>query len=326
MNYRRLGSAGLKVSEISLGTWVTFGQQVQEAAAFECVSAAYEAGVNFFDTAESYAAGRAEIVLGHVLKKSGWRRSSYVVSTKFFWGLHDRPNERNTLSRKRLIEGIAGSLKRLQLEYVDLIFCHRPDPETPIEETVRAMTDIVRRGQALYWGTSEWSAEKIVQAYQIARQWGLYPPQMEQPEYNMFNRERVEKEYAPLYQDYGLGTTIWSPLAYGILTGKYNSGIPVGSRAALAGYEWVKDEVTPERIAKVNELRPVAAGLGCTIAQLALAWCLKNRDVSTVITGASRLSQVQENVRAAGVAERLTPDVMERIEAILDARPQADGG
>lgn len=324
MNYRRLGSCGLQLSEISLGAWVTFGGQVGEDVALECLSAAYEAGVNFFDNAEAYAGGKAEIVMGGVLRKTGWRRSSYVVSTKFFWGLHDGPNERNTLSRKRLIEGIAGSLKRLQLEYVDLIFCHRPDPQTPIEETVRAMDDILHRGQALYWGTSEWSAAQIMQAYGIARQYGLYPPQMEQPQYNMLHRERVEKEYAPLYKEIGLGATVWSPLASGILTGKYNAGIADGSRMALTGYEWLKDEVTPERIEKIQRLQPVADGLGCTLAQLALAWCLKNPNVSTVISGASRPAQVLENVKAVEVAPQLTPEVMERIDTILGNKPRPD--
>ncbi|MBI3763795.1 MAG: aldo/keto reductase [Chloroflexi bacterium] len=324
MNYRRLGSAGLKLSELSLGTWVTFGQQVEEDLAQECMTAAYDAGVNFFDCAEAYAGGKAEIVLGNVLKKTGWRRSSYVVSTKFFWGLHEGPNERYTLSRKRLMEGIAGSLKRLQLDYVDLIFCHRPDTETPIEETVRAMDDIIHRGLALYWGTSEWSAAQIVQAYGIARQYGLYPPQMEQPQYHMLHRERVEKEYAPLYKEIGLGATIWSPLASGILTGKYNDGFPADARISLKGYEWLRDEVASDKIEKVRQLQPVARDLGCTMAQLALAWCLKNPNISAVITGASRVSQIRENLKAIEVAEKLTPDVMQRIEAILGNRPRPD--
>lgn len=324
MNYRRLGSSGLQLSEISVGAWVTFGGQVGEDVALDCLTAAYEAGVNFFDNAEAYASGNAETVVGNVLKKTGWRRSSYVVSTKFFWGLHDGPNERNTLSRKRLIEGIAGSLKRLRLEYVDLIFCHRPDPETPIEETVRAMDDILHRGQALYWGTSEWSAAQIMQAYGIARQYGLNPPQMEQPEYNMLHRERVEKEYAPLYKEIGLGATIWSPLASGILTGKYNDGIPAGSRAALKGYEWVRDEITPERIEKMKRLQVLADGLGCTLAQLALGWCLHNPNVSTVITGASRRAQMLENLAAVAVAPQLTLEVMERIDTILGNKPKPE--
>ena len=321
MNYRRLGSAGLKLSEISLGTWVNFGGPAPEADALNCLTAAYEAGINFFDTAETYSGGEAEAVLGRLLRQTGWRRGSYVVSTKFFWGLHDSPTERASLSRKRLMEGIAASLKRLQLEAVDLIFCHRPDPETPIEETVRAMDDIIHRGMAHYWGTSEWSAAQIMQAHGLAHHYGLYPPQMEQPGYNMLRRERVELEYALLYREIGLGATVYSPLACGVLTGKYNLGIPAGSRAALKGHEWVMDQVTPEVIEKINRLKPVAGDLSCSLAQLALAWCLKNPNVSTVITAASRPEQVHENVKAVEVVPRLTPEVMEQIESILGNRP-----
>lgn len=324
MNYRGLGSAGLKVSELSLGAWVTYGGQVGEDTAEKCMLAAYEAGVNFFDNAESYARGNAETVMGGVLKKLGWRRSSYVVSTKFYWGLHDGPNEKNTLNRKRLMEAIDGSLRRLQLDCVDLIFCHRPDPQTPIEETVWAMSDIVRQGKALYWGTSEWSADQIMQAYQIAERHHLHKPQMEQPQYNLLWRDRVEKEYARLYKEIGLGLTTWSPLASGLLTGKYNDGIPADSRAALKGYEWVKEGFTPERIEKVKQLQPVAAGLGCSMAQMAIAWCLKNPNVSTVITGASRVEQVHQNLKALEVVPRLTPDVMEQIDKILGNRPKVD--
>jgi len=324
MNYRRLGSAGLKVSELSLGAWVTYGGQVGEDTAEKCMLAAYEAGVNFFDNAESYARGNAETVMGSVLKKIGWRRSSYVVSTKFYWGLHDGPNEKNTLNRKRLMEAIDGSLRRLQLDCVDLIFCHRPDPQTPIEETVWAMSDIVRQGKALYWGTSEWSADQIMQAWQIAERHHLHKPQMEQPQYNLLWRDRVEKEYARLYKEIGLGLTTWSPLASGLLTGKYNDGIPADSRAALKGYEWVKEGFTPERVEKVKQLQPVAAGLGCSMAQMAIAWCLKNPNVSTVITGASRVEQVHQNLKALEVVPRLTPDVMEQIDKILGNRPKVD--
>jgi voltage-dependent potassium channel beta subunit len=324
VKYRRLGSAGLQLSEISLGTSITFGRQVSDDTALEVLTAAYEAGVNFIDTAESYAKGRAESVLGSLLKKTGWRRSSYVVSTKFYWGLHDGPNERNTLSRKRLMEAIAGSLKRLQLDYVDLVFCHRPDPDTPIEESVRAMDDIIHRGYALYWGTSMWSAGEIMQAYAVAQQYGVYPPQMEQPEYNMFQRDRVEKEYALLYREIGLGATIWGPMDGGILTGKYNEGVPAGSRGTVPGQEWIKESLTPERIHKIKALEGVAAGVGCSLAQLALAWCLKNPSVSTVIAGASRAEQVCENVKAVEIASQLTPAVMERIDVILGNRPAAE--
>jgi voltage-dependent potassium channel beta subunit len=318
MNYRRLGRSGLKVSELSFGSWVTFGNQVGVDLALECMTAAYEAGVNFFDNAEVYARGESETVMGKVLKKTGWRRGSYIVSTKFFWGLHDGPNEKNTLNRKRLLEAIDGSLKRLQLDYVDLVFCHRPDPETPIEETVWAMHDMVARGKASYWGTSEWSAAEIVAAWQIADRHHLHKPVMEQPQYNLLHRERVEKEYARLYADLGLGLTTWSPLASGLLTGKYNDGIPADSRAAVKGYEWLKPSITdPAKLEKVRRLMPIAADLGVSLAQLSLAWCLKNPYVSTVITGASRVEQVRENMQALDAAARLTPEVLAAIDTAL---------
>ena len=322
MEYRHLGSTGIKVSELSFGSWVTFKNQVNVQAAVEIMSAAYNAGVNFFDNAEVYASGKSEEVMGAALKQLGWRRGSYLVTTKFYWGLHDGVNEKNTLNRKRLLEGIDGSLKRLQLEYVDLFFCHRPDPETPVEEIVRAMHDVVSQGKAIYWGTSEWSADQIMQAWQIADKHHLHKPQMEQPQYNMLWRERFEKEYARLYKEIGLGTTIWSPLASGILTGKYNDGIPADSRASLKNYEWLKKEITPDKIETVKKLAPVAADLGCTMAQLAIAWCVKNPNVSTVITGASHVEQVHENMKAQEVAAKLTPDVMERIEGVLGNKPK----
>ena len=316
MNYRRLGRAGIKVSELSYGTWVTFGNQSDVDAAQASMTAAYEAGVNFFDTAEAYAAGQAETIMGEVLKNTGWSRDELVISTKLYWG-PDRPNGRG-LSHKHLMEGIHNSLERLQLEYVDLLFCHRPDPETPIEETVRAMDIIIKQGKAFYWGTSNWPAADIMRADGVARQYGLTPPTMEQPQYNLFVRERFEKEYAPLFRDLGYGTTIWSPLASGLLTGKYNDGIPDDSRAALPGYDWLKKEViTPERVEKVKRLEPIAAELGCSLAQLSLAWCLKNPNVSTVITGASRPEQVQENMKASEVAPKLTDEVMERVEEVV---------
>jgi voltage-dependent potassium channel beta subunit len=316
MNYRRLGRAGIKVSELSLGAWVTYGGQVGEEIARDCMIAAYEAGVNFFDNAEAYARGNAEIVMGNVIKKLGWRREKLVISTKIFWG-GSAPND-SGLSHKHLIEGTHKALRRLQTEYVDLLFCHRPDPDTPIEETVRAMDVLIKQGKIFYWGTSEWSAAEIMRADTIARQYGLTPPSMEQPQYHMFQRRRVEKEYAPLYKELGYGTTTWSPLASGLLTGKYNDGVPPDSRAALQGYEWLKETViTPERIGKVKQLRPIAADLGCSLAQLALAWCLKNPHVSTVITGASRAEQVHENMKALDVVPKLTAEVMQRIENVL---------
>ena len=318
MQYRRLGSSGLKVSELSFGSWVTYGNQLQDEAAAECMAAAHDAGVNFFDNAEVYARGASETIMGNVLRKMGWRRSSYIVSTKFFWGLHDGPNEKSTLNRKYLMQAIDGSLKRLQLDHVDLVFCHRADPDTPIEETVWAMHDIIRSGRAHYWGTSEWSAVEVMAAWQIADRHHLAKPVMEQPQYNLLHRDRVEREYARLYRDIGLGTTVWSPLASGLLTGKYNGGIPAGTRATLKGYEWLAERlVDPAKIAKVRQLAPIAADLGCTLAQLALAWCLKNPNVSTVITGASRASQIVENMKALDVAPRLTQDVLARIDAIV---------
>jgi len=322
MNYRRLGSAGLKVSELSLGSWVTFGSQVAEDLAYDCMKAAYDVGVNFFDNAEAYAGGKAETIMGKVFQRAGWRRSSYVVSTKLYWGLNDGPNERNTLNRKYLLQAIDGSLERLQLDYVDLLFCHRPDAETPIEETVRAMHDIITQGKALYWGTSEWGAEQIRQAWQIAERHHLHKPQMEQPQYNMLARDRVEKEYAPLYDEIGLGLTIWSPLASGLLSGKYNASIPADSRANLPGYEWLRKMITnPERINAVRALQPIADDLGCSMAQLALAWCLKNPHVSTVITGASRVEQVHENMKALEIAPKLSVDVLTQIEGVLKNKP-----
>lgn len=318
MNYRRLGNAGLKVSELSFGSWVSFGTQMNVDTAYECMVAAYDAGVNFFDNAEAYARGESEVIMGQIFKRAGWRRASYIVSTKFYWGLNDGPNERNTLNRKYLMQAIDGSLKRLDMEYVDLIFCHRPDPNTPIEETVFAMSDIIRQGKALYWGTSEWSADEIRAAWEIAERHHLHKPQMEQPQYNMLHRDRVEKEYARLYGDIGLGLTIWSPLASGLLTGKYNDGIPADSRASLPGYEWLRSRMSDPNVLKVvRSLQPVADDLGCTMSQLAIAWTVKNPHVSTVITGASRVSQVHENMQALNVVPKLTDDVMARIDAIL---------
>ncbi len=321
MEYRRMGKAGLKLSELSLGAWVTYGGQVGEQVAYDCMKVAYDAGVNFFDNAEAYANGNAEIVMGNVLKKMGWRRESYVVSTKIFWG-GDGPNDTG-LSHKHIVEGVNNALKRLQLDYVDLVFAHRPDPHTPIEETVRALDLVIKQGKAFYWGTSEWSAAEIMRADGIARQYGLTPPSMEQPQYNMLHRQRFEQEYAPLYRDLGYGTTIWSPLASGLLTGKYLNGIPADSRANLEGYDWLRPYITdPKRLDVVRNLVPLAAELGVSLAQLALAWTLKNPNVSTVITGASRPEQVVENMKAAETAKLLTPDVMERIESVLQNKPE----
>jgi voltage-dependent potassium channel beta subunit len=316
MNYRRLGKSGIKVSELSLGAWVTFGEQVGQDIAEKCMAAAFEHGVNFFDNAEGYAEGKAEIVMGQAIKRLGWKREDLVLSTKIFWG-GGGPNDTG-LSHKHILEGVNNALRRLQVDYIDLVFCHRPDPNTPIEETVRAMDQVVRSGKVFYWGTSEWSAAQIVRADGLARQYGLTPPAMEQPQYNMFTRTRFEKEYDILYKELGYGTTIFSPLASGLLSGKYNNGIPADSRAALPGYEWIKEHIiTPDRIEKAKMLAPIASDLGATMAQMALAWCLKNPNVSTVITGASRPEQVVENMKALDVVAKLTPDVMERIEQIL---------
>jgi voltage-dependent potassium channel beta subunit len=320
MNYRRLGMSGLKVSELSLGAWVTYGGQVGEEVAVKCMSRAYDAGVNFFDNAEAYAHGNAETVMGNVIKQLGWKRENIVVSSKVFWG-GDGPNDKG-LSRKHIYEACRNSLKRLQLSYLDLFFCHRPDPNTPIEETVRAMDDLVHQGLILYWGTSEWSAGDIMRAHGVARELGMTPPTMEQPQYNMLHRDRVEVEYLPLYREIGLGTTIWSPLASGLLSGKYNKGFPSGTRASLPGYDWLKEHVmTPENIQKVRQLEPIATDLGCTLAQLSLAWCLKNPNVSTVMTGASRPEQVVENMKAEDIVGKLDSSVMERIEGVLGNKP-----
>jgi voltage-dependent potassium channel beta subunit len=320
MNYRRMGKSGLKLSELSLGAWITYGGQVGEEVTEQCMVAAYEAGVNFFDNAEGYARGNAEVVMGNVLKRQGWRREGIVVSTKVFWG-GDGPNDTG-LSHKHIIEGVNAALRRLQMDYVDLVFCHRPDPNTRIEETVRAMDVVIRQGKAFYWGTSEWSAADIMRADGIARQCGLTPPVMEQPQYNMFWRERVEAEYTPLYRDLGYGTTIWSPLASGVLTGKYNDGVPTGTRLAMPGYEWLRDMVlTPDRIERAKRLAAIAADLGCTLPQMAIAWCLRMPNVSTVITGASRPEQVRENMKALEVAPLLTGDVLARIDEVLGNKP-----
>lgn len=323
MEYRRLGSAGIKVSALSFGSWVTFGKQVDVDAAAEEMKVALDHGVNFFDNAEAYESGQSELVMGKAIRKLGIARNDYVVSTKIFWG-GSGPNDRG-LSRKHIVEGVRAALERMQLEYVDLVFCHRPDQETPIEETVRAMSHVIDRGWALYWGTSEWSAEQIRTAYEIAYRLGLNPPSMEQPEYNMFHRERVEVEYAPLYADYGLGTTIWSPLASGVLTGKYSKGIKEG-RLTLPGYEWLREHYESEegrwRIETVEKLRPLADELGVSLAQLALAWALANPSVSTVITGASRPQQVAENMKAIDLYPKLNAEIMERIDTILGNRPE----
>jgi len=320
MEYRHLGRTGIRVSELSFGSWVTFHNQADVKAAVDMMSAAYEAGVNFFDNAEVYAGGKSEEVMGAALKQLGWRRSSYLVSTKFYWGIEEGVNEKNTLNRKRLIEGINGSLQRLQLDYVDLIYCHRPDTTTPIEETVWAMHNIIEWGKAIYWGTSEWSAAEIVAAIEIAERHHLHRPVTEQPVYNLFERQRFTPEYERVYKEYGYGATTWSPLASGLLTGKYSQGIPADSRGALEGYDWLHKHLTDkEKLAKVQSLEAIAKELDCKLSHLALAWCLKNPYVSTVITGASRVEQVRENMKASEVAPKLTSEIMEQIDQVFAA-------
>lgn len=321
MQYRHLGRTGIRVSELSIGSWVTFKNQVDVNAAVEIMAVAYDHGVNFYDNAEVYAGGKSEEVMGAALKKLNWRRGSYLISTKFYWGLEEGINEKNTLNRKRLIEGINGSLKRLDMDYVDLIYCHRPDKTTPIEETVWAMHNIIEWGKAIYWGTSEWAASEIIEAIQIAERHHLHKPVVEQPQYNLFERGRLEGDYERFYRDYGYGTTIWSPLASGLLSGKYNKGIPQDSRGALKGYEWLHERLTDqERLKKVAALEPIASELGATISQLALAWCLKNPFVSTVITGASRVEQVHENMKAGEIAPKITPEIMDKIDVIFGVK------
>jgi voltage-dependent potassium channel beta subunit len=318
MPYRRLGRSGLKVSLLSLGSWVSFGAQVDEERALECMSAAYEGGVNFFDNAEAYAGGESERIMGKALARAGWPRHSYVVSTKFFWGLGDGVNTSDTLNRKYLLQAMDASLERFGLDFVDLVFCHRSDPETPIEETVRAMHDIISRGQAHYWGTSEWAADEIRAAFEIAERHHLHKPVMEQSEYNLFHRKRVEEEYVRLYEDWGLGLTTWSPLASGLLTGKYLNGIPEGTRASLPGYEWLRDELTnPALNERVRRLAQVADELHCSLAELAIAWCARNPHVSTVITGASSVEQVHQNLQSLEVLPKLTDTVCQRIDELL---------
>ncbi len=318
MSYRRLGRSGLQVSVLSFGSWVSFGSQLDIERAKECLAAARAAGVNFFDNAEAYAGGESERIMGKAIAELGWPRETYVISTKLYWGLTKGPNMENTLNRKYLLHAIDGSLQRMGLDFVDLVFCHRPDPETPIEETVWAMHDIVAAGKARYWGTSEWAADEIRAAWEIAERHHLRKPVMEQPQYNLFERDKVDWEYARLYAEIGLGLTTWSPLASGLLTGKYIDGVPPDSRASLAGYEWLREMVTnPERNAKVRRLAVVSDRLGCSLAQLAIAWCAVNPHVSTVITGASTATQVHENMGALDVIPELTPELLAEIDELV---------
>ena len=315
MEYRRLGRSGLQISALSFGSWVTFGSQVEDDVAEKCMKLAYDSGVNFFDNAEAYASGRSEVVMGNILKKMNWDRSTYVVSTKVFWG-GKLPNQ-SGLSRKHVFEACHNGLKRLQVEYLDLYFCHRPDPNTPIEETVRAMHDLVVQGKVLYWGTSEWSAEQLQEAYRISRENNLHAPTMEQPQYNLFERKRFEEEYAPLYRDHGMGTTIWSPTASGLLTGKYDNGMLYDTRVHRPGMEWLTGKMTEEKIQKAKLFSTFAKELGTTPAKLSIAWCLKNQNVSTAILGASKVEQLEENLKALDALPLLTDETIKRIDSIF---------
>lgn len=319
MEYRQLGRTGIKVSALSLGSWVTFHNQVDITSAVEMMAAARDAGVNFFDNAEVYAGGKSEEVMGIALRKLGWRRGSYLVSTKLFWGMHNGPNESNTLNRKYLTESINGSLRRLGLDHVDLLYCHRHDPDTPIEETVWAMHNIIEWGKALYWGTSEWPAEAIIEAIAIAERHHLHKPVVEQPVYNLLQQHRFGPEYDPVYKEWGYGSTTWSPLASGMLTGKYQQGIPEGSRGSLKVYDWLKEELSdPESIDIVAKLLPIADEMGASLAQFSLAWCLQNPHVSSVITGASRVGQFHENMKAMEFVDKFTPELLAEISGIVN--------
>jgi voltage-dependent potassium channel beta subunit len=324
MEYRRLGKSGLKVSELSYGSWVTFARQVDVEPAKEILAEAYDAGINFFDNAEGYERGGSEAVMGQAIAELGWSRDSFIVSSKVFWG-GDKPTQRG-LSAKHVTEACHAALRRLRVDHLDLYFCHRPDVDTPVVETVRAMDNLIRQGKVLYWGTSEWSAQEITEAHAAAREWGLTPPTMEQPQYNLFERQKVEGDYRPIYDTFGLGTTIWSPLASGLLTGKYNDGIPQDSRVALPGYEWLREMVEgpegQEKLRQVRELGRIADGAGLSLTHLALLWCLRNPRVSTVILGASRVSQLRDNLAALEHRERLTDEVVEAVEAVVANRPE----
>ena len=321
MEYRRLGKSGIQVSALSFGSWITFGKQVNNKIAKDSMAFSYDHGINFFDNAEVYSRGESEKIMGSILKELGWARDTYLVSSKVYWG-GDIPNQKG-LSRKHIVEACNASLKRMQVDYFDLYFCHRPDINTPMEESVWSMHNLIQQGKILYWGTSEWTAQEIQEAIMVARQYNLIPPAMEQPHYNMFHRKRFEVDYYKLFRDHGMGSTIWSPLASGLLTGKYNKGIPKDSRMALEGFDWLKDKtLTKERIEKVKKLGVIAADLDANTALLALAWCLKNKNVSTVIMGASKLDQLKENFRSLDLVEKLDAGVMERIEKVLENKAE----
>ncbi len=324
MQYRRLGKSGLQVSVLSFGSWVSFSKQINDKVADELMGLAYDKGINFFDNAEIYALGESEKMMGRVLKKKKWDRTSYTVSSKAFFGWRGKENKPNQIgnSRKHLAEACNEALQRLGVDYLDMYFCHRPDKQTPIEETVWAMNHLIQQGKVLYWGTSEWSGVEIMEAHRVAEKFRLIGPTMEQPQYNLFERDKVEKEFAEIYKNVGLGTTIWSPLASGLLTGKYNDGIPKNSRFALAGFDWLKERwVMDEKVKKVKKLSEFAAKMDVTTAALSIAWCIKNPHVSTAILGATKKAQLLDNLTALDVLEKLTPDVMEKIEGIMKTKP-----
>ena len=326
MDYRRLGKSGLQVSTLSFGSWVSFSKQINDKIADELMGIAYDNGINFFDNAEAYALGESEKMMGRVIKKKKWDRTSFIVSSKAFFGWRGKDNKPNQTgnSRKHLIEACNEALARLQVDYLYLFFCHRPDKKTPIEETVWAMNLLLQQGKILYWGTSEWSGVEIMEAHRIAEKFRLIGPTMEQPQYNLFERHKVEVEFAEIYKNVGLGTTIWSPLASGLLTGKYNDGIPKGSRLAMDDLGWLKEKVLLEdRVKKVKKLSELAAKLGTTTAALSIAWCIKNPNVSTAILGATKKQQLLDNLKALEVSEKLTPEVLEKIEAIMKTKPAA---
>ncbi|KAM4627187.1 voltage-gated potassium channel subunit beta-1a isoform 5-T5 [Polymixia lowei] len=323
MPYRNLGKSGLRVSCLGLGTWVTFGGQITDEVAEQLMTIAYEGGVNLFDTAEVYAGGKAEVILGNIIKKKCWRRSSLVITTKLYWG--GKAETERGLSRKHIIEGLKGSLQRMQLEYVDVVFANRPDSNTPMEEIVRAMTYVINQGMTMYWGTSRWTAMEIMEAYSVARQFNLIPPVCEQAEYHLFQREKVEVQLPELYHKIGVGAMTWSPLACGIITGKYENGIPESSRASMKSYQWLKDKIVSEdgrkQQAKLKELGHIAEKLGCTLPQLAVAWCLRNEGVSSVLLGTSNPEQLTENLGAIQVLPKMTSHIVSDIDHILGNRP-----
>lgn len=323
MEYKRLGKSGLQVSVLSFGSWITFGKQIENQTADELLSVAYENGVNFFDNAEIYAAGRSEIVMGNILKKKDWARSSYCVSSKVYFGFEDKKPNQTGLSRKHIMEGCHAALKRLQVDYIDLFYCHRPDKNTPIEETVWAMNHLIQQGKILYWGTSEWANDEIMAAFVFAERNRLIGPTMEQPQYNMFERTKLEKDYLLLFRDFGLGTTIWSPLASGLLSGKYNDGIPTDNRLHIEGMEWLKERTLgePSKLDKTKALSELAKELGTSLPKLAIAWTIRNPHVSTTILGASKVEQLKENLQAIEAVPLLTYEVMEKIETILNNKP-----